>query len=224
MNTLHREKAFTLIELLVVIAIIGVLAAVVLSSLNSARAKAKEARVVSTVKNMQSQLALYYSDYGSYSTNAHSTIVFTSRNIAGTFGANGEDRMISALSDLEFAKMAENFIPSVTIHTDIGIEEFGYAISPSDLKKIENADIAVAAVLQQQTGAEITFGNNGQSYTIVKTFKKDGLGYHTYCVDGKGNIVKKITSSLDSDLLYEYTLEYDQDFGDVLWTDIWCKK
>ena len=60
-SLIHRRKGFTLIELLVVIAIIGVLASVVLASLNTARAKARDARRISDFKAMQTALAFYFS-------------------------------------------------------------------------------------------------------------------------------------------------------------------
>ncbi|MEK7645104.1 MAG: type II secretion system protein [Patescibacteria group bacterium] len=53
------QKAFTLIELLVVIAIIGILSSVVLASLNTARAKGRDARRVSDIKQIQLALELY---------------------------------------------------------------------------------------------------------------------------------------------------------------------
>lgn len=56
------KKGFTLIELLVVIAIIGVLASVVLASLNSARGKANDAKVKSDFRAIQQALQLYYDD------------------------------------------------------------------------------------------------------------------------------------------------------------------
>lgn len=55
----RTKKGFTLIELLVVIAIIGILASVVLASLNSARAKSRDARRVADLKQVQLALELY---------------------------------------------------------------------------------------------------------------------------------------------------------------------
>ena len=63
-----RQKGFTLIELLVVIAIIGILATVVISSLNKARAKARDARRVQDIKSIQTALEMYYLDHGTYPT------------------------------------------------------------------------------------------------------------------------------------------------------------
>lgn len=51
---------FTLIELLVVIAIIGILSSVVLTNLNSARTKARDAKRITDVKQLQLALELYY--------------------------------------------------------------------------------------------------------------------------------------------------------------------
>lgn len=61
-----RRRGFTLIELLVVVAIIGMLASVVLASLTSARAKAKDARRAADLRQIQNALELYATDNGSY--------------------------------------------------------------------------------------------------------------------------------------------------------------
>ena len=65
-KTKQDNRGFTLIELLVVIAIIGILSSVVLASLNSARAKARDANRSASIKQVQLALELYYDSNGSY--------------------------------------------------------------------------------------------------------------------------------------------------------------
>jgi len=59
-----RNQGFTLIELLVVIAIIGILSAVVLASLSTARNKGNDASVKSNLHTVITQAAVYFSDNG----------------------------------------------------------------------------------------------------------------------------------------------------------------
>ena len=61
-----NRKAFTLIELLVVIAIIGLLASIVLVSLNSARGKARDTQRTANIRQVQTALEMYYDTNGSY--------------------------------------------------------------------------------------------------------------------------------------------------------------
>jgi prepilin-type N-terminal cleavage/methylation domain-containing protein len=61
-----HSKGFTLIELLVVIAIIGLLASIILASLNTARQKGRDARRLADMKEIQLALELYYDTNNSY--------------------------------------------------------------------------------------------------------------------------------------------------------------
>jgi len=62
----NYKKGFTLIELLVVIAIIGILSSIVMASLNSARAKSRDAKRLSDIKSLQLALELYFDHNKAY--------------------------------------------------------------------------------------------------------------------------------------------------------------
>lgn len=61
-----KAKGFTLVELLVVIAIIGLLSTLAVVALGSARSKARDARRISDIKQIQTALELYQADQGTY--------------------------------------------------------------------------------------------------------------------------------------------------------------
>ncbi len=65
-NRRNFLTGFTLVELLVVISIIGLLSSVVFASLNNARMKARDAKRLSDMKQIQTALELYYDKYGFY--------------------------------------------------------------------------------------------------------------------------------------------------------------
>ncbi|OGG79743.1 hypothetical protein A3A39_04430 [Candidatus Kaiserbacteria bacterium RIFCSPLOWO2_01_FULL_54_13] len=63
---MKNSRGFTLIELLVVIAIIGLLASIVVASLSSVQAKARDARRMEDVDAFRKALTIYSSDSGVY--------------------------------------------------------------------------------------------------------------------------------------------------------------
>lgn len=61
-----HSSGFTLIELLVVIVIVGLLASIVLVSLNSARQKSRDARRKADMRQLTTAINLYLNDFGAY--------------------------------------------------------------------------------------------------------------------------------------------------------------
>ena len=80
----NRSRGFTLIELLVVIAIIGVLSAVVLASLNTARTKGSDAAINSDLQSARTQAEIYYDGTGVNKYNSDGTTGLASAACAAT--------------------------------------------------------------------------------------------------------------------------------------------
>lgn len=70
----NNKKGFTLIELLVVIAIIGLLSTLSIVALNSARARSRDARRVSDIKQIQTALEMHFNAFNTYPTGTSTTL------------------------------------------------------------------------------------------------------------------------------------------------------
>src|SRR3954466_5528320 len=58
--SLHSQKAFTLIELMITVAIIALLTAIILTNLNQPKVRARDAKRVSDVAQLQLALELFF--------------------------------------------------------------------------------------------------------------------------------------------------------------------
>lgn len=91
MNMLQTHRTgFTLIELLVVIAIVGLLASIVLASVDEARQSARDTVRKSAINNISSMMEIYYTDNGAYPPEAFCDSSIGSAGVTcGTMIANG---------------------------------------------------------------------------------------------------------------------------------------
>ncbi len=98
-----KQRGFTLIELLVVIAIIGLLSTLAVVSLNSAREKARDAKRLADVKQVQTALELYYTDNNAYPA----TVVGLSLGIDVTALCNSDTGFQATCGATETAYMTQ---------------------------------------------------------------------------------------------------------------------
>lgn len=89
---MNRIKGFTLIELLVAISIIGLLSSIVLASLNVAKAKGRDAKRISDIRQIRTAIELYKADSGYYPTSLASLVPTYIKSLAQDASAAGSCR------------------------------------------------------------------------------------------------------------------------------------
>jgi len=110
------QKGFTLIELLVVIAIIGILATIVLVSLNTARSKARDVRRISDLRQVALALEMSYDDNDAYPVLAVCGAIPAALATDGYIGAIPVD---PGTTSYKYGAAAQDYILMATLENDV---------------------------------------------------------------------------------------------------------
>ena len=136
-----NKRGFTLIELLVVIAIIGILSAVVLASLNTARSKGSNAAVKSNLSSLRAQGEIVYDAASptSYDGVCDDPKVRSGLDAAGLAGGGLPADAICNDSNLSWAAQSPLKVPDADGSTYWCVDSVGTS-------KGETLDLGVATV------------------------------------------------------------------------------
>jgi type IV pilus assembly protein PilE len=165
------NKGFTLIELLVVIAIIGVLASVILASLNSARKKGADAAVKSNLNSARTQAEILYDDPGCYTP------------AGGTCLAGGFARGTCTYAT------ANTIFNDATIHSQIAGAQNAAGGLTSCIETANDAGWAVAVQLKNNTLTAWCVDSNGLSKQETLTASTQGAIDATTVISAGGGCI-----------------------------------
>ncbi len=138
-----NKKGFTLIELLVVIAIIGLLSTLAVVALGNARQKARDARRLSDLKQLQTALELYYTDQTAYPAGSGITLGDTnyaclnSSGFAATGCASPYMGQVPAdpltTQSYSYTAATSSYSVTATLETTVNGLSGGVTLSPSGI-------------------------------------------------------------------------------------------
>jgi prepilin-type N-terminal cleavage/methylation domain-containing protein len=175
-----KSRAFTLIELLVVIAIIGLLASIILASLNTAQQKGRDARRVSDVKEIQLALELYFDANQAYPTSlaplapTYISALPTDPSSTATC-TNGTQAGCYVYAPLEGASGSASICGSYHLGTSLEVNNSSTLLSDADANPASDGTVC--------TGIQNNNGNadfSGTRSTVQKCVSTDA---GSYCYD-----------------------------------------
>lgn len=141
------KKGFTLIELLVVIAIIALLSTLAVVALGSAREKARDAKRLSDIKQVQTALELYYTDKSDYPAGTDLVLGGSSAGCLGGGGFAGSGCTVTEYmgqvpanptpngADYKYTKGTATYSITFSLEgTSGGLDSGAHTASPSGMK------------------------------------------------------------------------------------------